>query len=277
MTTALSIPQQQITKYMAFEPGRAEVLRENLGGGGISLFDLPVVKAPPGGATVFTLDTAAGSKYLETITGIMPFTTMTGTLWPSLESTSDSKPVLVTRDMVKARIAFPDTITRDPATGRITAIKGAPDSMVKELSESEDLATGTWNWGTLPYCVFGSGKYGVGKWAKEQRLCYVCTTEMALPVCLRLPPSALAGMRAIMLKCDLLYHNYIWQFSLKKEISKIGKKEFSLVCAKVIGTISTEDAERVATEWKAPLQQQWLSADSSKVAESVSESDNTDG
>lgn len=272
MTTALSVPQHQLAKYAAFEPTRLEVMRENMDGQSIGFFDLPVVKTPPGGAPFFTLDTVSGPKPLDTITGVLAFTTLHGVLWPSNDSAGGSKPVLVTRDMKTARMASPELATRDPSTGRITAITGAPSAMVQVLSESENLTTNTWDWMTLPYTQFGSGRDGMGKAAKEGRLAFVCTADSALPICLRMAPSSLKAMKSILLKLELPYYHYIWQFSLQIQESKRATKEkYSAIVPKIVGTLSPEDAAVVASNWKGPLEREWRGADISKVVDAVSE------
>lgn len=272
MTTALSVPQHQLTKYAAFEPTRLEVMRENMDGQSISFFDLPVVKTPSGGAPFFTIDTVGGPKPAETITGVLAFTTLHGVLWPSNDNAGGSKPILVTRDMKTARLCSPEIVTRDLNTGRITAIQGATQAMVDVLSESENLSTNTWDWNTLPYTQFGTGKNGVGKAAKEGRLAFVCTADSPLPICLRMAPSSLKAMKSILLKLDLPYYHYIWQFSIQvKESKSPGKEKYSEIVPKIVGTLAPEDAATVASSWKAPLETEWRKADVSRVVDAVSE------
>lgn len=276
MTTALSIPQHQLTKYAAFEPTRLEVMRENMDGQSIGLFDLTVVKTPSGGAPFFTIDTASGPKPAESITGVLAFTTLHGLLWPSNDSAGGSKPVLVTRDMRTARLASPTLVTRDPASGRITDIPGAPPTMVQVLAESENLSTNTWDWNSLPYSQFGSGKDGIGKAAKEGRLSFVCTADSPLPICLKMAPSSLKAMKAILLKLELPYYHYIWQFSLQlKESKRPGKEKYSEIVPKIVGTLAPEDAAVVASSWKAPLEAEWRKADLSRVVDAVGDPSET--
>lgn len=272
MSTALSVPQHQLAKYAAFEPTRLEVMRENMDGQSIGFFDLPVVKTPSGGAPFFTIDTVSGPKSADIITGVMAFTTLHGVLWPSNDSAGGSKPVLVTRDMKTARLSSPEIVTRDPATGRITAIQGAIQAMVDVLSQAENLSNNTWDWNTLPYTQFGTGKNGLGKAAKEGRLAFICTTDSPLPICLRMAPSSLKAMKSIMLKLDLPYYHYIWQFSIQVKESKGPKKEkYSEIVPKIVGTLAPEDAAIVASSWKGPLEREWRGADISRVVDAVSE------
>lgn len=277
MTTALSVPQHELAKYAAFAPERLEVMRENLDGQGISIFDLTTVKTPSGGAQFFSMDTVSGPVAMPTITGVLAFTTLHGVLWPSQDSAGGSKPVLVTRDVRTARLAAsPDLVTRDPETGRLTAIQGVPPEMVAVLAPLEDLKTGTWDWGVLPYTQFGSGKNGFGKAAKEGRLAFICTADASLPICLRIAPSGLRDMKTILLKLDLPYYHYVWQFSLKVSESKgPGKEKFSQIIPTIVGTLNPQDALIVANQWKTPLEREWRGADLSSVA-GVSADDTAD-
>lgn len=271
MSTELALPQHQITSYSAFTPSQLEVMRENLDGQAISFFDLTVVKCPAGGGKFFEIDTPAGSVSAATITGIMPFTTLHGTLWPSLEDRNGSKPILVTRDMKTGRLAAPDTAVRGD-DGRLTDLgnPSASAEMLKTLAELEDLNTHTWDWPSLPYSQFGTGRDGQGKFAKEGRLCFVCTKDSALPICVRLPASSLKGMKSILLKLTLPYYHYVWEFSLVQKESKGPKKEkYSEIVPRIVGQITPEEATVVAANWKAPLETEWRRADASRVAEAA--------
>lgn len=242
----------------------AIALRENIGNEGFSESDLIRVKTPSGGALFWTIEGPSGPETAGEIEGVLVFQGLFGLLWPSLEPSDDSKPVLETKDLRHAKIR--GAIKRDES-GKIVSIEGVTDpEMLKVLAEREK--DGVVNWAELPYCEFGTGKNGSGKFAKEGRALFILRKGSVLPLLIRTGPSALGIFKKFLTQLEVPYWMAVVGLTLKEEKSAGGQK-YSLIVPKLKGVLEPEAAAQVKTQYHEKLKAGWEAGNISASTEAA--------
>lgn len=259
MSTALKVYEPQ--EFAALDPNSQakKAFEANIGEEGFSMSDLIRVKVPSAGGLYWTVEGAAGPETQVDIQGVIVFQARYGVLWPSLEQSDDHKPVVDTTDMKTGRIR--GDIKRDES-GKIIGISSAIDpEMVKtisdlELKDAEGKPLGIVDWASLPYCQFGTGKQGVGKFAKEGRVFFILRKDSVLPLVIRTGPSAVSTTKKFLTQMKIPYWHSVVSITLKEERSQGGTK-YSLPVFKVIGQIPEAAIETIEKSYKAPLEASW--------------------
>lgn len=242
----------------------AIALRENIGNEGFSESDLIRVKTPSGGSMFWTIDGPAGPENTAEIEGVLVFQSLFGILWPTLKSSDDSKPVLETKDMRYAKIR--GAIKRDES-GKIISIEGVTDpQMLAVLSDREK--DGVVEWQSLPYCEFGTGKDGNGKWAKEGRALFILRKGSVLPLLIRTGPSALGVFKKFLTQLEVPYWMAVVGLTLKEEKATSGEK-YSLIVPKLKGVLEPEAAAQVKTQYHEKLKAGWEAGNISASTEAA--------
>ena len=261
MSTALSVVP--VSQFQAFdETSRAaKALAANTDGVGFSQSDLITVKTPSGGAQFWEVPGPSGPQAVPEITGLLVFRAYQGIIWPSTDPSPSSKPVIVTRDMNKGILQA--KAERD-ADGKITAIEGAPDSMVEILRSQESSTPGVFDWKTLPYTQFGSGKNKSGKYAKEGALLFILRSGSVLPIIVKTGPSALKGIRNFLTQVEYPFWQCIVGLTLSVDEAQgndpSGRPvsvKYSLAKISLKSVISDPDADVVKTKYTDLLRNDW--------------------
>lgn len=262
MSTALSVIP--VNTFQAFDPTSraARALMANTEGRGFSQQDLIQVKTPAGGGQFWEIQEPSGAQAVPEITGLLVFYARQGVLWPSSDPSSQSKPIIVTRDWNRGTLQA--KATRDE-NGVITDIEGTPPEMVKELAALESpVGSGNFDWKALPYTQFGSGKNRTGKFAKEKYLLFILRQGSVLPIVVHTGPSAIKGIGQFLTQLEYPYWQAMVGITLKVEEAKgvddSGRPnniKYSLAKISLKSVISDEDADIVHNRYTASLKSEW--------------------
>lgn len=249
MSTGLTIRQYQSSEIAALDPTSetAIAFRENNDGESFGISDLIKVKIPSGGGTIWTVSGPSGHESTEAIEGICVFKAPKGVIWPSLEASGDQKPVVVTNDLVVGKLNIP----RDEV----------PEEMMVELDKCElDGKPGVYDWAKLPYTQWGTGKNGVGKYAKEQMLLFILRPGELLPLFVQVSPGSVKNLRQFFLRSKQVYYRQVISLKLKEEKSKPPKDDpskggikYSQIIPTQTGEISADDGVKIVKAYRDPL------------------------
>lgn len=229
----------EASRFAGLSNGMAAV-RENLAATGeaLSASDLIRVPTPAGGGTTWVIPGPGGDESAKTITGVLVFYQKCGILWPSNDPAPGAMPVLRTWDCEIAEQVGP-----------------VPDDMRQVLEECR-LDERHFDLSSCGYNQWGSGKGGVGKRFREQRLLFVLREGGLLPLLITVQPGSLRGIvrfvKALGLQAQVPYYRAVVNLSLEKAMNK-GGQPYSRIVPKLVGTLSAADGEAVLKMWTGPL------------------------
>lgn len=169
------------------------VMRDNLGEGGVTAFDLDRVKVPSGGGVAWEIPSLTGEAEVgRTFDGIIVHWREPRSYWAvSLDESGGGSP--------------PDCSSTDGKTG-----VGDPGG----------------NCATCRLSQFGSGpKGGGGQACKQMRLMFVLREDALLPIALFAPPTSLGPLRKYFLRLasqGKRYSDVVTRFALSKATSATG-------------------------------------------------------
>lgn len=228
------------SRFTAIAAGMAAV-KENLAATGESLSasDLIRVPTPTGGSTTWMIPGPGGDEATPHITGVLCFYQRCGILWPSFDPTPGAIPVLRSFDLCISEQVGP-----------------IPDSM-HEVLEACRLDERHFDWETCGYNQFGSGKNGIGKRCREQRLLFILRENSLLPLLVTVQPGSLRNVvrfvKSLGLAAQIPYYRSIVDLSLEKVINRSGQA-FSRIVPKLVGMLDAAAGEQVLRLWTGPLQ-----------------------
>lgn len=179
----------------------ADVLDANLGGEPINVNDLPAIKTPAGGGTIWSVPSAGKPIGTDTLEAVILFTKRTRAYWSS---------------QTAQRGTPPDCTSDDCMTGH------------GDNGEGE----GAHDCGSCPMAEWGSKDGGRGIACRETRILYLLFPHMNLPMALRVPPTSLKAAREYLLSLSSLglpYHKVLTRISLKKGTNPQGQDYSQLV------------------------------------------------
>lgn len=235
MSTELAVIEKENFVALSMDDDLREAMGAMKGTGEeMQSSDLIRVKTPSGGGTSWEVDGPTGVEHEDEIKGILVAVQIRGVLWPSDEMQDNAKPVLVSHDLVTAE-----------------QIGDIPDEMIDSLEPHRIGDTNTFRWKDLPYNEFGSGKNGIGKRCKEQRVLFILREGDMFPLVVTAQPGSLKAVRKFLIHlpqaAKVPYWRCIVSLSLKCEKNKSGIN-YSQIDPKLIGTISREDGAVVKKE-----------------------------
>lgn len=188
------------------------------------------VKTPSGGGTTWVIPGTAGDEETKVVQGIVVGLFARGVLWPHDEVAEGTLPVLVTDDLMRARV-----------------VGDIPPNMAEEISRCR-LADGSVDWAKLSYTQFGSGKGGIGKRAKEQRVIFVLREQDTFPLVITAQPGSLKTVRPFFLKLPVPHWRAVASFTLNKVTSR-GGQPYAQIIPRLVGQLSKEEGEIVRETW----------------------------
>lgn len=194
----------------------SDVLRENIGGEGLSIYELDSVKVPAGGGTIWTVPTAEGEKGFKEIECVVVAKTMTRAFWlKSKEEGGDGSP---------------DCRSSDTIHGEALSTDGPGGACEK-----------------CPKSQFGSASKGRGQACKLQAHLALKIGDDMLPTMLTIPPSGLGAMKKEWLlrlaKVCKPFWSAVTAIGLKTEQNEAGTK-YSRPTFRIVRMLSeTECAE----------------------------------
>lgn len=234
MSTALATIDTE--SYLALQEGGAiaEAMLENMGeSSALQESDLTRVTIPTGGGTTWTIPNITGDEYTDQITGVLVYQGVRGLLWASDEPQEGALPLLVSHDLKVARL-----IDRDADTTHIDVAK---------------VDEGVYDWTKLPQNEWGSGKGGVGKACKEQRVLYILRESDPLPLVVCIQPGSLKNWKEFivaMTKAGIPFYRAVVKLTLAKDKSS-GGQPFSKVVPQLVGVLTPDQGAVIKSKFTA--------------------------
>ncbi len=211
--------------------------------------DLVRVPTPAAGATSWTIPDPSGDVTTPEIQGLLVCYQPTGVLWPSHEPSPGAIPVL--RTFAPA----------DP-NGVGEQVGPIPDSMIDSLRahcirESAPGVPGLYRWANIPQNQWGTGKGGVGKMCKEQRMLFILREGDIYPLLVRAQPGSLKAItkffKQLTPSAKVPYFRCVVSLRLEKTANKTGQP-FSRIVPKLVGTVPSDVGEIIRTKYTVVLQ-----------------------
>jgi hypothetical protein len=226
MSTALSVYERNDFAAIAENSTIAEALKENmLPGDKFSEMDLIRVKTPAGGGLYWEIEGDSGPS--GEIEGVLVFNAWLGLLWPSLETGSGVKPLVRSNDLAIAKLNMTPEEIEDAVSKGVLQ-----QQMVDELEKHElPGQPGVYRWNDLPWTQQGTGKNGIGKFAKENRLMFVLRKNDSWPLVIKAGPGSLGSMSKLIKRLSVPQYRAVVGLKLQVKESKGGQKYSEIIGA----------------------------------------------
>lgn len=204
----------------------AEVMKENVGQGGMTVFDLDRVKMPTGGGKLWSVPGLAGEEDVRTIDGIIVAWSEPRAFWAtSLDDGGGGNP--------------PDCSSTDGVHGRGMYGVGSDAHSSGECD-------------TCPMSEWGSkgelrGDDARGQACKQMRLLFMLRRDDLLPLAMFLPPTSIGPVRKYFMRLasrGIPYYGVVTTLGLE-QTKNSGNIEYSVVTAEMAGALGDEDRARV--------------------------------
>jgi len=191
-------------QYPALDPNndRVKLMLQNLGGEQLSVADFTRIKVPTGGATKWQIETAGGAEVVDTLEGVILYTTRRRAYWSNPNPTQSP----------------PDCSSADMKTG-----VGTPGGSCFGC----------------PFDQFGSAPNGHGKACKEVRLFFLLRKGQVLPDVVAVPPGSLKKIRKYLLdlsQAGVPYCGVVTQLGLEKASNR-DNIAFAKITARMAGKL----------------------------------------
>lgn len=202
--------------------------------------DLIRVKIPTGGGTTWMIPGPSGDVPKETITGALVYYQICGVLWPTEEFQTGSMPVLKTLDLITAEQVGP-----------------IPDDMTESL-EPYRIDDRHFHWSEasgMPYNQWGTGKNGIGKRCKEQRILFILRPKDPFPLLITAQPGSLKNVSQWFKRIPLAripFWRAIVELSLVKSTNKTGQ-DYAQIVPKLVGQVDKKTGDALKRTWTDTL------------------------
>jgi hypothetical protein len=221
----------------------ALAMRENMQPGDtFSMGDLIRVKTPGAGGLQWAVEEQTGTQYYPDLTGVLVFNCFSGLLWKSLDLDPDNaKPLVVSDDLQVGRLNVP--------------WEEVPEEFVSGLKSCElKDQPGFFDWTKLPWTQFGTGKKGLGKFAREGRTLFLLREGDAWPLRIRCGAGSLRPVSQFIRRLTVPQYRAVVKLSLKSERSQ-GNIEFSQIVPTLVGVLSEEEGAAVKSMYTDRLRE----------------------
>lgn len=190
-----------------------EIIRDNVGPGGISQFDLDRIKVPSSGATTWMIPSLDGEETSKEIVGVIVAWRDVRAYWetPFAEAGGGAPPDCSSDDAIKGF--------------------GSPGGACADC----------------PLSQFGSDDRQIGQACKAMRLLFILRSNDILPIALAAPPTSLRGLRQYFLRLaskEIHYNAVVTKLSLEKATSK-GNINYAKIAPTMAGELTPEETERI--------------------------------
>lgn len=208
---------------IARQDDAGEVMRENIGDGGMTVFDLDRVKIPAGGGLAWSVPTLEGDEPQRTIAGVIVAWRDPRAFWGmSLDESGGGSP--------------PDCSSDEGIRGYGVYGVGSADHPTGECR-------------SCPMGQWGSAKDGTGRGqaCKQMRLLFLLRETDVVPIAMFMPPTSLGPLKKYFLRLanrSLPYYSVVTELGLSKKSNKDGI-DYAVVEPRVVGRLDAKDVERV--------------------------------
>lgn len=199
--------------------------------------DLIRIKTPSGGATSWMVPGPSGEVPEREIVGALVHYQRCGVLWPSEEMGQGQMPVLRSWDMTTGEQVGP-----------------IPDHMAEVLEEYriEGNKFHVAESSGFPYSQWGSGKGGIGKRMKEQRMLFVLPKDNLAPYLIICQPGSLKTVgewfKRIPQVCKVPWWRVLVSLKLQKTQSK-GGQSYAQIIPETAGILDAETGAELHKTW----------------------------
>lgn len=238
MSTDLSVSVKTVDfPALSADSRQMRIIQNNLDGEPMRETDLVRVRTPLGGATQWTIDNNGNLETTDEISGLLVAVGKRGVLWPS-EDPSESRPVLVTNDLLVGHLVSRDLGTIDPAA-----------------LEKYRLKEGQYDWAALstgPEFGYGSNRSGSGKRIKEARVLAILRQGETWPVLVTVGPGSLNNLLPFLKRLPCFFHEAVIGLRLQRAKGR-GGQPYSQIVPRLVGQISEEQGEVAERIYAEPL------------------------
>lgn len=224
-----------------------KVISQNLDGEPMRETDLVHVKTPLGGATQWSIDNNGNVETTDEIVGLLVAVGKKGVLWPS-EDPSESRPVLVTNDLLVGHLVSRDLGSIDPAA-----------------LEKYRLRDGQYDWVALsngPEFGYGNSRSGSGKRVKETRVLAILRQGETWPILVSVGPGSLRNILPFLKRLPCFFHEAVVGLRLTRAKGK-GGQPYSQIVPRLVGQISEEQGLMAEKVYAEPLRRMFSEPPSS--------------
>lgn len=233
-------------------------LKANMDGESFGQGDLIRVKTPGSGGTIWTIEGPAGAEAVKAIEGICVFKAKKGVIWASQDddASMEDPPVVVSNDLKIGRLNF------DMKEGIPDYV---PEEMMEtliahELSEADMVARGLryqpgcYDWEKLPYCQWGTGKGGRGKYAKEHLLLFMLRPQLGevLPLFIQAGVASVSALKKFFLHVNCPYNWAFISLGLEKHDDP---KPHSRIVPQLLGKVPPQYRKTIQTMYTDKLKE----------------------
>lgn len=249
-TTELSV---KTVPFPALSPDsrQLQVIQANLDGEPMQETDLVRVRTPLGGATQWTVDNNGNVETCDEIAGVLVAVGKRGVLWPQ-EDPSESRPVVVTNDLIVGHLVSNDLGSIDPAA-----------------LEKYRLKDGKYDWMALstgPEFGYGSSRSGSGKRCKEARILAILRDGETWPVLVTVGPGSLRNILPFLKRLPCFFHEAVIGLKLVRAKGR-GGQPYSQIVPRLIGQLPAEQAAIAERVYSDPLKAMFAAPPASSVAD----------
>lgn len=222
-TSTELVPFTQEFAIASRDEDAAAVIRENIGEGGMTVFDLDRVKIPAGGGISWEVPTLEGADSQRAVEGVIVAWRDPRAYWmTSIDESGGGAP--------------PDCSSDEGLRGYGVYGVGSADHPTGECR-------------TCPMSQWGSAKGGEarGQACKQMRLLFLLRREDRLPIAMFMPPTSIGPLRKYFLRLanrSLPYYSVVTRLRLEKARNADGI-EFSTVLPEVAGRLAGDDVAAV--------------------------------
>lgn len=228
----------QVMEYAPGGAGAVALIRENVGGRGISAFDLPRVKMPSGGSTTWEVPALEGPQAARSIEGIIVHWNTRRAYWSNRENEG----------------APPDCGSDDGVTGfgwNGTNPTGDTEDVKYDANGraifAHDCAAcplgGEDAWGTA---TDAKGNATRGKACKEVRQLFVLQPGELLPIVVSLSPTSIGEAHKFFMRMassGVSYYGAVVSIALKAMGS--GQQSYAIIVPSVVRRLEGDEQERI--------------------------------
>lgn len=260
MSTAITVYERNDFAALAEGSAISEAMKENmLPGDKFSEMDLIRVKTPAGGSKYWEVE--GDPAPTAEIEGVLVYNAWLGLLWPSMETGSGVKPLVRSNDLIIGKLNMTEEdIAEAVSKGDLS------QKMVDELAKHElPNQPGCYRWADLPWMQDGTGKNGIGKFAKENRLLFVLRKSDAWPLVIKAGPGSLASMSRMIKRLGVPQYRAVVSLKLQEDVSRSGVK-YSKIIGEQKGSLDAATGAMLKSMYTDPLR---ASHEAGRVYETV--------
>jgi hypothetical protein len=231
-----------------------QIIEENFGGSQLTLADLDKVKIPSGGATSWSVMSAAEEGEVETkeLQGIIIAWADKKSWWVKsyAESGGKEQPDCKSNDMVHG-IGNPNKHLNQKEEQLVA--DGKANAYAREVLVPDSGGKRGFLCATCPHNVFGSAPQGGGKACQDKRFILFLPVDSVLPVLIRVPATSITPIKDYFKRLASSRLSYLGVITGLSLVKIKAAKDYSQIVPKMVRKLSAEETKQVR-ELRVPFQ-----------------------